>query len=127
MSYIAGVGTTGIVTLNGNGRKIEGMASLVAAAAATFDGRKWFYRADLADWIRIDEVLVEGDAVPLSEEFDDLFVCGLAMRLSARFQTKVDDTVLARFTDMLGRAKKRFKQSENMPGTPELQQTLREI
>jgi hypothetical protein len=127
IAYIAAPGTTGIVTLSGNGRKVEGAASVVAAAAGTFDGRKWFYRADLADWVRVDQTLVEASQVPLPEEFDDLLVTGLALRLSARFGTKIDDTVAARFTDMLGRAKKRFKQSANAPVGPELQQMMREI
>lgn len=126
MAYVDVGSTVGVVTLNGNGRKIEGAASIVdGAEAAALAGRRWFYRADLADWIRIDEPLAADDEVPLPEEFDDLLVTGLAVRLAPRFQVKIDDTTTARFTDMLDRLKKRYKQSERMPTTHELRQTFR--
>lgn len=126
MSYVDAGSTAGMVTLHGNSRKIEGAASITdGALALALAGRKWFYRADLADWIRIDEPLEAGDPIPLPEEFDDLFVCGLAIRLAPRFQVKIDDNTTARFTDMLDRAKKRYKQSERMPTTHELRQTFR--
>jgi len=122
MAYVINPASPGVVTLNGNGRKIEGAATVVAV-----DSRKWMYRADLADWIRIDTVIDASDTAPLPEEFDDLLVCGLAMRLAPRFQVQADGVIVARFTDMLGRLKKRYKQTEAQPSNPELQQIIREI
>lgn len=121
MSFID-VGSTGVVTLDGNGRKIEGATSVTGA----LDGRKWLYRADLADWIRIDEPLQAGNEVPLPEEFDDLLVTGLAIRLAPRFGVKVDEVIAGRFADMLDRLKKRYKQSERMPTSQEMRQIFRE-
>jgi hypothetical protein len=119
-------GSTGAITLHGNGRLIEGVASMTAGGPVTqYSGRKWLYRADLANWIRIDQPLTSASELPLPEEFDDLLVTGLAIRLAPRFQVKVDEVIGARFEDMLGRLKKRYKQSEKMPSAQELRQVFR--
>lgn len=119
-------GSTGAITLHGNGRLIEGVASMIAGGPVTqFSGRKWLYRADLANWIRIDEPLEAASEVPLPEEIDDLLITGLAMRLAPRFQVKLDESIVGRYADMLGRLKKRYKQSERQPSTQELRATFR--
>lgn len=69
------------LTLNGNGRQIEGAATLVLDT----DGlcAQWLYRGDLGNWVRI-EGLELTDAMPLPIEFDDYFAILLAMRLNPR-------------------------------------------
>lgn len=131
MSYID-VGATGLVTLDGNGRLIEGSTTLSGAVAVPpetageLSGRKWFYRADLGNWLRITS-LTESSEVPLPEEFDDLLVTGLAIRLAPRFGIKIDDSIALRNADMLSRLKKRYKQSEQMPAsTAELRSHFRD-
>lgn len=127
--HLLNMGSSGalIVTLNGNGRLIENAVSL-AGTLTTLHGRKWFYRADLGDWVRYIGVVDTNSAMPFPAEFDDLFVCGLAMRLSARFQTAVDDVTVSRYTDILRRFKKRYRQSEAMPASfNELRQTSHEV
>lgn len=116
------VGATADVTLSGNGRRIEGVASLTAPPAE-LSGRKWLYRADLGNWLRLT-TLMANDPVPLPPEFDDLLVCGLAMRLAPRFGVEIDATIAGRHEDMLGRLKKRYKQSERMPSTMEMRQAM---
>ena len=123
--------STAPVTLHGNGRRIEGASQLVGlpengGVPATLHGRSWLYRADLGDWIRL-EVLGTDSRVPLPPEFEDLLVCGLALRLAPRFGTTPDPLIAARHTDMLDRLKKRYKQSERLPSTMELRQHMREI
>lgn len=120
---LVNVGSQADVTLNGNGRKIEGVASLTASPDE-LNGRKWFYRADLGDWVRLN-VLAASDAVPLPPEFDDLLICGLAIRLAPRFGVTISQTTVECYTDMLARAKKRYKQSERMPTSMELRGMLR--
>jgi len=122
------------VTLNGNGRLIEGEPEIETvlepegeADPVLFHRKKWLYRADMGDWIELKQPLLAGDTVPLPPEFDDLLVTGLAMRLAPRFQVQVDAIIAERFTDMLARLKKRYKQSERMPTSMELRQTFREI
>lgn len=68
------------LTLDANGRKIEGAVSVTLTPGST--ARRWFYRADLADW-RLVEPLDLADDLPLPAEFDDFFVTALAIRLSA--------------------------------------------
>lgn len=101
------------MTLHGNGRLIEGAASLVGFPSS-FNGRKWLYRADLGDWIRLG-VLVEEDEVPLPPEFDDLLICGMAVRLAPRYGVEISSATTSLYMDMLERLKQRYRQSEAMP------------
>lgn len=117
------VGSLADVTLSGNGRRIEGVATLTAPPAE-LNGRKWLYRADLGNWVRLN-VLAAGDAVPLPPEFDDLLVCGLAIRMAPRFGVTIAPTTIELYTDMLGRLKKRYKQSERMPTAMEMRNMMR--
>jgi len=117
------VGSLADVTLNGNGRRIEDAAS-ITAAPEDLNGRKWLYRADLGNWMRLN-VLGANDPVPLPPEFDDLLVTGLAIRLAPRFGVQMDPTIVARNDDMLSRLKKRYKQSEHMPSSLEMRNLLR--
>lgn len=126
MAY-ADVGSTALVTLDGNGRRIEAAVSITEAAAGAFAGRSWLYRADLGDWIRL-KTLASTDTVPLPPEFDDLLVTGLAIRLASRMGVKqIDPQIVARHDDMLGRLKKRYKQTERMPTSVEMRSLFREI
>lgn len=104
------------ITLNGNGHLIENAASLVDTVT-NLHTRKWFYRADLGDWIRLESIVDENSTTPLPAEFDDMLVCGLAMRLQPRFGTPIDQTTVACYVDMLKRLKKRYRQSEEMPAS----------
>lgn len=72
---------TANVTLDGNGRTIEGTATVVLAT----DGlnASWLYRADLGNWVRITDLAL-GDTLPIPREFDDYFSILLAMRLNPR-------------------------------------------
>jgi hypothetical protein len=129
MAYVD-INSTGDVTLHGNGRLIEGAASITTDIggdpAVSFSGRKWLYRADLGDWILL-KTLDKDDESPLPEEFDDLLVTGLAVRMAPRMGVKVDEMILGRYSDMLGRLKKRYKQSERIPSSAELRQAFRDI
>lgn len=131
MAYVdMGSTVTADMTLDGNGRLIEGSASLTsdldAVTPVTFHGREWLYRADLGNWLLL-EVLESTDTVPTPPKFDDLWVCGLAMRLAPRFQVQVDEVIAQRYADMLMRLKKQYKQSERQPTSYEMRQMFREI
>ncbi len=69
------------LTLDGNGRQIEGAATLVLSTASL--NRSWFFRADLGNWTRFT-TLIAGDTFPFPTEFEDWFVMMLALRLSPR-------------------------------------------
>lgn len=82
------------VTLDGNGRNIEGNPTLLLDTDNLF--REWFYRGDLGDWVKISS-LVSTDENPFPEEFDTFFIIGLAMRLNPRNGREMDDQTIAVF------------------------------
>ncbi len=70
------------VTVEGNGRTIEGAASVTLSTNG--DKRQWLYRADTANWVKIEE-LEEADTMPFPSEFNDYFVIMLALRINPRY------------------------------------------
>lgn len=83
-------GQTGdILTLNGNGRTIQGSKTQTfvfnsGAGSSPFAPERWFYRDDLGDWVSVNDMLI-GDTMPYPEEFDLFFICALAKRLAPSY------------------------------------------
>lgn len=69
------------LTLDGNGRMIEGASTLTLSTNGLT--RQWFYRDDLANWVKLTDLALS-DSMPFPEEFDDYFITRLAMRLFPR-------------------------------------------
>lgn len=118
------------VTLSGNGRFIEGETSITSDADATpdpvaFHGRKWLYRADRGEWVRLTQIAADG-SVPTPPEFDSLWICGLAIALAARFQANIQPQIVQTYRDMTSRLKMRYKQTEAYPDSFESRQHFRE-
>jgi hypothetical protein len=80
------------LTLEGNGRPIEGVASLVLDEDNTF--REWIYRADKAAWLRISP-LAATDENPFPSDFDIMFSILLGMRINPRYGTTLDQQSIA--------------------------------
>lgn len=70
------------LTLDGNGRTIEGTSTLTLAQDGEIS--QWMFRSDIGDWVLIDEIEEEDDW-PLPIEFDDYFIIMLALRLNPRY------------------------------------------
>lgn len=70
------------ITINGNGRSIEGDESQTYNTAGLL--REWLYREDLGNWVVVSPLSITGD-MPWPSEFDDLFIIQLAMRLNPRY------------------------------------------
>lgn len=70
------------LTVNGNGRNIEGQESMTYDTAGEI--RQWIYREDLGDWVTVIPLNINGD-MPWPPEFDDMFIVMLAMRLNPRY------------------------------------------
>lgn len=70
------------LTINGNGRSIEGEESMTYNTAGEI--RQWLYREDLGNWVTVIPLSATGD-MPWPPEFDDMFIVLLAMRLNPRF------------------------------------------
>lgn len=82
------------VTIDGNGRPIEGADSVVMNVDG--ESRTWFYRADLGAWVRLTD-LTETDLLPFPAEFDTFFTISLAIRINPRYGRDLDDQSAAVF------------------------------
>jgi hypothetical protein len=80
------------LTIDGNGRPIEGTASIVLNTDGIF--REWFYRADLAAWVRLTDLAAD-DENPFPAAYDNMFMILLAMRLNPRYGRTLDDQSIA--------------------------------
>lgn len=94
------------VTLNGNGRRIEGAASLTLSTNGI--DRQWLYRGDTANWVRIT-ALVANDTMPFPQDFDDFFITALAMRLNPRHTASLDQQSLAAFDRQRTQLRARYR------------------
>jgi len=82
------------VTLDGNGRTVGTVASLLLNVDGT--SREWMYRDDLGDWAQIS-ALTETDEMPYPTDFDIFFTTLLALRLDPRYGRSMDPLTLQFF------------------------------
>lgn len=80
------------LTVEGNGRPIEGTSSILLNVDGTF--REWIYRADLAGWVKLTGVEAT-DENPFPPHFDIMFSILLAMRINPRYGRTLDDQSVA--------------------------------
>lgn len=81
------------VSVHANGKLIGGSTSLSLETAS--ENRHWFYRADLGEWTEVTNLTADSES-PFPEEFDDLLITMLAMRLNPRYQaTTAAETLVA--------------------------------
>ena len=101
---------TAPLTLDANGRLINGAASLVVDSLTT--PRKFMYRADLASWTEI--VTLEADTeMPFPAEFDDYFICALNIRMSPRYSVAADQLTAAVLGEQMTQIKTRYWQEQD--------------
>lgn len=96
------------ITLDANGRTIEGAATLLLNTNGTY--AEWFYRADLGNWVRLVGV-AETDIMPFPAEFDIFFTILLAMRINPRYGREMDGQSLAVFNRERRKFVSRYLQS----------------
>ncbi len=94
--------------VKGNGRLIGGTTS--ATFSTNSQSREYFYRADAGDWKVLDP-LVSTDTWPFPEEFDDMFVIGLAMRLNPRNVIQTSPESIAAYKRLLLMFEARYRQA----------------
>lgn len=75
------------VILDGNGRPIEGAATLTLNTNGLF--QEWLYRADLGQWVKI-QASADTDEMPFPDDFDNFFMTTLAMRINPRYGRQMD-------------------------------------
>lgn len=106
-------GVTGAtITLNGNGRFIEGALTKAYTATGSPPAivpRQWFYREDLSDWRPVVDLALTDDC-EFPTDFDDLWICVLMIRLAPRFGKTASKETAECASSVLGRLKARYRQ-----------------
>lgn len=87
VSDVSGNLSTNNLTIHGNGRNIEGSSTLVLSTNGL--NREWFFREDLGNWVRSIPLDLDS-AFPFPEEFDDMFITLLAMRINPSYGVQMD-------------------------------------
>jgi hypothetical protein len=109
----AGDGATYTLTVDGNGRKVNG-ADTVTATPAVFASQQWLYRADLGDWVALS-ILGADDESPLPAVYDDLLALGTFIRLAPRYGRSMSSESAVTYKRILMRFKNQYRQTVDMP------------
>lgn len=96
------------LTVDGNGRYIEGAATLVLNTAGIND--EWLYRADTGNWQKVSP-LIETDAWPFPEEFDEFFISLLATKLNPSYGLQIDPQSQMMMSRARTQLRSRYKQN----------------
>jgi len=99
------------VTLIGNGATIEGASSKILSISGT--DFEYFYNAYSANWARVSPLTLTS-IFPFPNDFEDLFIIGLAIRLNPRNGTSLDPQSAATYADL----KKKFKARYSIKRVP---------
>ena len=114
---VASTLATNPLTVTGNGNLIAGNTS--ATLSTNNENTTFMFRRDLANWISISPInLVATSQMPFAEEFDDLFVIELAMRLNPRYGKELSAVTIEVFSEIRSRFKGRYM-SENNSSSPD--------
>lgn len=79
---------TNPITLNGNGRVIDGAPTFIANENGF--SNEWMYRADQGSWISITNKVLT-DQNPFPQKYDEMFIILLAIRLNPRYGRDLTD------------------------------------
>lgn len=97
-------------TVNGNGRSIEGAASITFNTPGQI--REWVYREDLGNWVVVNPLDILG-SMPWPAEFDDMFIIMLAMRLNPRYGQVIHPASAEILKLAMSKFSARYKQSNS--------------
>lgn len=103
---------SGPVTVKANGRVIDGASSVVLNTNGT--NSQWFYRDDLAEWVRVTDLAADSES-PFPTEFDDLFSIEVAMRLNPRYQAQTAPETIQTYRRLKSQFRSRYRQTEFTP------------
>lgn len=95
------------LTLEGNGATIAGAPSAVLATNGL--RAEYFFRRDLGDW-QVLAALTQFQNMPFPEEFDDMFVIELSLRLNPRYGNEIAPLTAELFNEIRTRFRARYTQ-----------------
>lgn len=114
---VAGTFDTAPLTVSAETRKIEGSNSVELNTAGT--NVSWFYRADLAEWVKVSPLDSDSDS-PFPEQFDDYFVIKLATRLHPRYLVKTAQETVMHYRELERKFRSRYSTTEEVNSEPAL-------
>lgn len=109
---VAGTFATGNFTIKGNGRKIDGVAQVVLNTNSA--NSQWFYRDDLAQWVKVTDLSLDSQS-PFPSEFDDLLITSLNMRQNPRYQQQTSPETMMAYKETKSQFRARYRQTEFAP------------
>lgn len=95
------------VTVNGNGRLIDGQVQLILNTNGV--AKEYFYRADTGSWMSVLNLSLS-DTFPFPVEFEDFFIIGLAMRVNPRNKQDIDPQSIKTYTRLRSLFRARYHQ-----------------
>jgi hypothetical protein len=104
------------VTLNGNGRSIEGTDDVVLATDDL--NREWLYRADMGDWVRVVGLELSSEEMPFPDRFDDYWIIKLAIRLNPRFGRTMTEETKHRLAEVTAHIQSEYRQRRAIHAEP---------
>jgi len=113
--------STNSLTVMGNGYTIEDEPSLVFNTNGT--AREYFFRADTGNWTAVSPLTAESES-PFPEQFDDLLIISLAMRLNPRHGVAADAQSVETLRSLLRKFKAQYGQTVETPLEEGLLRTL---
>ena len=117
LSFIDVAGTLASfpLTLLGNGNLVAGNTS--ATLSDNNSTTTYLYRRDLANW-QLVSTLLTTSSMPFPEEFDDMFVIELAIRLNPRYGKEISGVTAEMYQQIRSRFIGRYT-SENSSAAPD--------
>ena len=106
------------LTVAGNGRNIMGNPNITLNTNNY--NQVFFYRADQANWVIVNDLALT-DSSPFPEEFDDMLIIGLADRLVPRTGVALSGSSEGRYKKVRGQFYARYGQVTQVPSEMGLQ------
>jgi len=103
------------LTLDANGRQIEGAATVAFDPSVTTD-REWFYRADTGNW-QLRTQLALSDDSPFPMLYDPMLYIGLSIWLAPRTGIEPSAVNQRLYSDMVTKFRSQYKQEIPTPAT----------
>lgn len=100
--------TNTALTFDGNGRLIEGAATLVLDLS-TDAPAEWIYRADVGDWRQYTSLAL-GDNSPFPDKYDMMLITGLAIWLCPRNGLSPSDVTVSIYNELRAKFRAQYKQ-----------------
>lgn len=100
------------LTIDPNGRRIEGGLTLVLNTNSI--NVSWIYDAETGNWVRMEGIDLQSE-MPLPMEFDDYFITSLAVALSPRYASAISGSTQKRLNDQLIKIRARYRQTQQVP------------